>query len=142
MRSRLVSCILIGVLATSLTAIVANADDRGERDREAATYDVRAERTFEGFIIGKEYVLDGLVYVTVKTADALLEVQIASKESIVCSKFRLNSGDLVIVVGVSVALNKHRIVLGRVISGMNGTFFLRDDRGARYKTPIRSDMIR
>jgi hypothetical protein len=141
MQSRLVSCILIGVLATSLTVIVDNADDRGERDR-AANYDVRAERTFEGFIRGKEYTLDGLVYVPVKTADALLEVQLGRKESIECSKFPLKPGDLLIVVGASVVLNKHRVVLGRVISGMNGTLFLRDDRGARYKTPIRSDMIR
>jgi hypothetical protein len=142
MRSRLVSYFLIGVLATSLTAIVDNADDRGERDREAANYDVRAEHTFEGLITGKEHILDDLVYVSVKTADALLEVQIASKESVVRSRFLLNSGDLVIVVGVSVVLNQHRVVLGRVISGMNGTLFLRDERGARYRTPIRFDMLR
>ena len=139
MQNRLVSCILISVLATSLTAIVDNADDRGDR---AANYDVRAERTFEGFITGKEYILDGFVYVPFKTADALLEVQLGPKESIECSKFPLKPGDLLIVVGASVVLNKHRVVLGRVISGMNGTLFLRDDRGARYKTPIRSDMFR
>jgi hypothetical protein len=141
MQSRLVCCVLIGVLATSLTAFVNNADDRGQRDR-AVNYDVRAETTFEGFITGQEYIVDGLVYVPVKTADALLEVQLGPKESIECSKFPLKSGNLVIVVGASVVLNKDRVVLGRVISRMNGTLFLRDDRGVRYKTAIRSNMIR
>jgi hypothetical protein len=131
----LVFGILIGVLATFLT--VGNADDR-----EAANYDVRAERTFEGFVTGKEYMLDGVVYIRVKTADALLEVQLGPKESIERSKFILKPGDVVVVVGVSVALNKHRVVLGRVISGMNGTLFLRDGRGARYKSAIRCEMIR
>jgi cytochrome bd-type quinol oxidase subunit 2 len=68
MRHKLVSSIFIGVLATLLAGIVVDA---GDRNRDVDSYDVRAERILEGIIAGKGYIMEGLRYFPLKTADTL-----------------------------------------------------------------------
>lgn len=141
---RKVSCIFVGVLATLLTSIVVDADDWRDRNRDDGGYDVRAERILEGTVAGKRHIMEGLIYFPLQTADTIVEVQLGPKEFVERTPFifELEPGDTVIVVGVRVVLNKRGVVLVRVISGMNGTLYLRDHRGVHYKTAIRSEEIR
>ena len=141
---RKVSFIFVSVLATLLTSIVVDADDRRDRNRDDGSYDVKAERILEGIVAGKRHIMEGLIYFPLKTADTIVEVQLGPKEFVERTPFifELEPGDMVIVVGVRVVLNRRGVVLVRVISGMNGTLYLRDDRGGRYKTAIRSEEIR
>ena len=142
MRNKLVSCIFVSVLATLLASIVVDAGDRRDLNRGDGSYDVKAERTFEGIVAGKRHIMEGLMYFPLKTADTIVEVHLGPKGFVERATFRLEPGDMVIVVGIPVVLNKRGVVLVRVISGMNGTLYLRDDRGVRYKTAIRSEEIR
>ena len=71
-----------------------------------------------------------------------MEVQLGPKEFVQRSAFIFKLGDMVVVAGVPVVLNERRVVLARVISGMNGTLVLRSDDGVRYGTAIRSESIR
>ena len=143
MRGKLIFCLLIGVLTTLVVAIVVSPSDRRDRNRNLdGYYDVKAERIFEGFVAGKGHILDGLMYFPLKTADTVAEVQLGSKEFVQRSAFIFKPGDMVVVAGVPVVLNERRVVLPRVISGMNGTLVLRNDEGVRYGTVIRSESIR
>jgi hypothetical protein len=139
MRNKSVSCIFVSVLATFLATIVVDA---GDRNRDVGSYDVKAERILEGIVAGKRHIIEGHMYLPLKTADTIVEVQLGPKEFVERTTFTFEPGDMVIVVGVPVVLNKRGVVLVRVISGMNGTLYLRDDRGVRYKTAIRSEEIR
>jgi hypothetical protein len=143
MRGKLIFCLLMGVLTTLLVAIVVSPSDRRDRNRNLdGYYDVKAERIFEGFVAGKGHIMDGLMYFPFKTADSVVEVQLGPKEFVQRSTFILKPGDMVVVVGVPVVLNERRVVLARLISGMNGTLVLRNDEGVRYGTAIRSESIR
>jgi hypothetical protein len=133
----------MGVLAILLVAIVVSPSDRRDRNRNLdGYYRVKAERIFEGFVAGKGHIMDGLMYVPLKTADTVVEVQLGRKEFVQPSTFIFKPGDMVVVVGVPVVLNERRVVLAREISGMNGTLVLRNDEGVRYGTAIRSERIR
>jgi hypothetical protein len=140
MRRKLILCLPVGVLAT-LLAIVVNASDRRDRNGNLGSYDVKAERIFEGVVVGKGHIMEGLMYFPLKTADYAVEVQLGPKE-FVRNAFTFKPGDMVIVVGVPVVLNGRGVVLAREVSGMNGTLVLRDDDGARYGTATRSERIR
>jgi hypothetical protein len=142
MRHKLVFRIFIGVLATLLVAIVVDAGDRRDRNRDVGSYDVRAERILEGIVAGKEHIMQGVLYFPLKTAGTVVEVQLGPKEFAERSTFIFKPGDMVVVIGVPVVLNKHGVVLAREISGMNGTLILRDERGVLYGTAIRSERIR
>jgi hypothetical protein len=137
---KLVFCIFIGMLATLLAAV--DAGDRRDRNQDVGSYDVKAERIFEGIVAGKRHIMKGLMYFPLRTADTVVEVQLGPKEFVERSTFTFKQGDMVVVVGVPVVLNKWCVVLAREISGMNGTLILRDDRGVRYETAIRSERIR
>jgi hypothetical protein len=131
------------VLATLLVAIGVDASDRRDRNGNlGAYYDVRAERIFEGFVAGKGHMMDGLMYLPVKTAGIFLEVQLGPKEFVERSTLMFKPRDMVVIVGVPVMLSERRVVLAREISGMNGTLDLRDDQGVRYKIAVRSEGIR
>ena len=112
MRGKLVFCLLIGLLAM-LVAVVLNSSDRRDRHGNVGGYDVRAERILEGTVAGKGHLTDGLMYVSLKTADTTVEVQLGPKESVEPSSFMFKPGDMVIVVGVPVVLNEHDVVLAR-----------------------------
>ena len=143
MRNKLVSFIFVSVLATLFASIIVDAGDWRDLNRDDGSYDVKAERIFEGIVAGKRHIMEGLMYFPLKTADTIvMEVQLGPKEFVESTTFRLDRGDMVIVVGIPVVLNRRGVVLVRVISGMNGTLYLRDDRGVRYKTAIRSEEIR
>jgi hypothetical protein len=142
MRNKLVSCIFVSVLATLFASVVVDAGDRRDLNRDDGIYDVKAERILEGIVAGKRHIMEGFMYFPLKTADTIVEVQLGPKEYVERTTFRLKPGDMVIVVGIPVVLNKRGVVLVRAISGMNGTLYLRDDRGVRYKTAIRSEEIR
>ena len=80
MRKKLVFCIFIGVLATLRAAIVVDADDRRGRNRDVGSYDVKAERLFEGIVAGKGHIMDGLMYLPLQTSDTVVQVQLGPKE--------------------------------------------------------------
>ena len=142
MRGKLVFCLLIGLLAMLLVAIILNASGRRDRHGNVGRYDVRAERIFEGIVAGYGHVADGLMYFPLKTADTTIQIQLGPKEFVERSSFMFRPGDTAIVVGVPVVLNEHGVVLARQISGMNGTLVLRDDDGVRYLIATRSERIR
>jgi hypothetical protein len=142
MRQRLVFCIFIGTLATLLAAKVVDASDRRDRNRDVDNYAVRAERILEGIVTGKGHMIDGLMYFRLKTGDTIVEVQVGPKEFAQRNTFTFSPGDVVVVVGAPVVLNERSVVLAREISGMKGTLVLRDNRGLRYGTAIRSERIR
>ena len=142
MRNKLVSCIFVSVLATLLASIVVDASDRRDLNRDDGSYDVKAERILEGIVAGERHIIEGFMYFPLKTADTIVEAQLGPKEFVESTTFRFERGDMVIVVGIPIVLNRRGVVLVRVISGMNGTLYLRDDRGVRYKTAIRSEEIR
>ena len=143
MRGKLTFRLLIAVLTTLFVAIVVSPSDRRDRNRNLdGYYDVKAERIFEGVVAGKGHIMDGVMYLPLKTADTYLEVQLGPKEFVERSTVTFKPRDMVVIVGVSVVLNERRVVLAREISGMTGTLVLRDDDGVRYGTAIRSERIR
>jgi len=142
MRKKLVFCIFIGVLATLPAAIVVDAGDRRGRNRDVGNYDVKAERLFEGIVAGKGHIMDGLMYLPLQTSDTVVQVQLGPKEFVEHSTSMFKPGEMVVVIGVPVVLNKRGVVLAREISGMKGTLVIRDDRGVRYQPAIRSQTIR
>ena len=143
MRSKLFFCFFIGVLTTLLVAIVLNASDRRDRGGDLdGYYYVKAERSFEGFVVGKAHIIAGVMYFPFKTGDTIFEVQLGPKEFVEHNTFILKRGDMVVVVGVPVVRNERGVILAGEISGMNGTLVLRDDHGVRYESAIRSEKIR
>jgi hypothetical protein len=142
MRPKLVFCLIIGVLATLLPTIAVNAIDRRNRHGTVHAYDIRAERVLEGIVAGKGHVIDGFMYVPLKTADTIVEVQLGPKEFAERSTFIFKPGAAVVVVGVPVVLSQHPVVLARQISGMNGTLVLRDDDGVFSQMPTEYERIR
>jgi hypothetical protein len=142
MRRKLIFCLFIGVLATLLLDIGVNAIDRRDRHGTVDGYDVRAERVLEGIVAGKGHVIDGFMYFPLKAADTIVEVQVGPKEFVERSTFIFKPGATVVVVGVPIVLNQHRVVLARQISGMNGTLVVRDDDGVFSPMPTEYERIR
>src|SRR5262245_61129701 len=130
MRNKLVFCIFIGVALMLIAAITIGASDRRDRYPDAGSYDVKAERMFEGTIAGKGHVVEDLVYFPLKTMDTVVEVQMGPREFIANSGFKLKPGDMVTVIGVPAVLNEREVVLAREISSMNGVLVVRDAMGA------------
>jgi hypothetical protein len=130
MRNKLVFCMFVGAALMLIAAVAIGASDRRDRYPDAGSYDTKAERMFEGKIVGKGHVLDGLMYFPLKTIDIVVEVQMGTKEFVANSGFKLKPGDMVTVIGVPAVLNEREVVLAREVSGMNGVLLVRDDRGA------------
>ena len=128
MRSKLLTCVSLaaGVL---LTAVVAGAIDRRDRVPDIVGYNVLAERMFKGIVASDGHTSDGLVYFPLRTADTTLEVQIGSKEFVEHSGFKLQTGDMVTVIGMPVVMKDRQVVLAREVRSMNGILIVRDHMG-------------
>ena len=130
MRNKLVFCIIIGVALILLAAVAIGASDRRDRYPDAGSYDVQAERMFEGTIAGKGHILEDLMYFPLKIMDTVVEVQVGPKEFVADRGFKLKPGDMVTLIGVPAVLHEREVVLAREIHSMNGVLVVRDDMGA------------
>jgi cytochrome c553 len=111
-----------------LTAIGIGAFGRPRSDIDALRYDVLAERTFEGSVEGKAYVVEGLMYFPFKTTD-VMEVQIGPKEYVKRSGFKLMPGDTFTVLGMRVVFKDREILLARQVRSRNAVLIVRDHNG-------------
>jgi hypothetical protein len=120
---------LLAAAVVLLAGVVVGAFDRPDRDRDAISYNVLAERIFEGRVASKGRIIDGLMYFPLRTADTVVEVQIGPKEFVERSSFKLKTGDKVTVVGMPVVMKEREVVLAREVSSMNGVLIIRDPIG-------------
>src|SRR5437879_3219029 len=58
-----------------------------------------------------------------------MEVQIGPKEFVERTGFKLNTGDMVTVIGMPVVTKEREVLLAREVSSMNGVLLVRDQIG-------------
>ena len=68
MRNKLLFCMIVAAALVLLAAVVVGAFGGTDRDRDDIGYNVLAEKIFEGTVVGRGYVMEGLVYFPLKTA--------------------------------------------------------------------------
>jgi hypothetical protein len=112
----LLTVFLLGALAT-------------DRDLDVTTYNVLAERSFTGIIVGRGRVIEDLLYVPLRTAATRLEVQIGPEEFLERKHFRLKTGDKATVIGMPITRNAGIVVLAREVRTANGVLIVRDIMG-------------
>jgi hypothetical protein len=128
MRGRLLFFALFAAAIVLLGAITVVALNPRVPDRNAIGYNLLAERMFKGTVASKGYVIEGLLYFPLKTVDAMVEVQLGPKDFVERSGFKLNSGDMVTVIGVPVIMMNRQVVLTREVH-MSGMLIVRDQVG-------------
>lgn len=128
MRGRSLFCALFAAAILLLGAITVVALNPRVPDR-AIGYNSLAKRMFKGTVASKGYVIEGLLYFSLKTAGAMVEVQLGPKDFVERSGFKLNSGDMVTVIGVPVTMMNRQVVLTREIHSMGGMLIVRDQVG-------------
>jgi hypothetical protein len=99
--------------------------------------DVLDERMFEGTVVSKGYVIDGLMYFPLKTATGVLEVQIGPKDFVERSGFKPKIGEMVTVIGVPAILSEREVVLAREVRHKSTLFVVRDRNGEPMWDPNR-----
>jgi hypothetical protein len=124
MRNKLV-IFTIFAAAIVLLAVVVSTGDR----RDVIGYNLLKERMFEGSVASKGHIIEGLMYFPLKTANAMMEVQIGPKEFVDRSDFKLNVGESVTVIGMPVIENERQIVLAREVRSMKAVLVVRDRFG-------------
>ena len=129
MPSKVPFRILLPAAVVLLSAAVIGAFDRPNRNNDAIGYNVLAERIFEGTVASKGHIIEGLMYFPLRTANTLVEVQIGPKEFVERNNFKLKTGDMVTVIGMSVVIKNRDVVLAREVSSMNGMLTIRDPMG-------------
>jgi len=129
MRSKLLFCALFAAAIVLLAAVVVVAFNPRDPDRDAIGYNQLAERMFKGTVTSKGYVIEGLLYFPLRTADVLVEVQIGPKDFVERSGFKLNAGDIVTVIGMPVIMMNRQVVLAREVRGISGMLIVRDRVG-------------
>src|SRR5213079_1529630 len=70
-----------------------------------------------------------LLYFPLRMGNAMVEVQIGPKEFVERSNFKLETGDMVTVVGMPMIMKQREVVLAREVSGMNGVLIVRNRFG-------------
>jgi hypothetical protein len=128
MRNKLLTGISVAALVL-LSAVVARAIDRRDRVPDIVGYNVLEERMFRGTVTSEGHISDGLMYFSLRTADATMEVQIGPKDFVTYSGFKFQSGDTVTVIGMPIALKYRQVVLAREVRTMNGILIVRDHLG-------------
>jgi hypothetical protein len=128
MRNKLLTCISVAALVL-LSAVFARGIDRRDRIPDIVGYNVLEERMFRGVVASEGYISAGLMYFSLRTADAALEVQIGPKDFVKYSGFKFQTGETVTVIGMPVALKYRQIVLAREVRTMNGILMVRDRLG-------------
>ena len=140
MRSKWGLFTLFAAATVLLGAVVVAAFDRRDRDRDALGYNVLAERMFKGVAASKEQIINGLMYFRLKTANTVVEVQVGPKEFVEGKGFKLNTGDVITVIGMPIVMKGQQVVLAREIRSMNGTLIVRDAVGLPlWDRPLQMD---
>jgi hypothetical protein len=116
---------IFAVAIVLLATVVVSPGDR----RDVTGYNLLKERTFEGIVASKGHILEGLMYFPLRTANAMVEVQIGPKEFVDRSGFKLNVGETVTVTGMPLIENERQVVLAREVSSMNAVLVVRDRFG-------------
>ena len=132
MRNRLLFCVLFAAVIVLLSAVIVGALNVGafdRPDRDVIGYNVLSERVFKGMVASKGHIIEGLMYFPLRTANAMMEVQIGAKEFVERSGFKLKAGDMVTVIGMPVVMKERQVVLAREVSSMNGVLIVRDRVG-------------
>ena len=137
MRNKLLFCMLVAAALVLLAAVVVGAFGGTDRDRDDIGYNVLAEKIFEGTVVGRGYVIEGLVYFPLKTASRTLDVQIGPKEFVEHSNFKLKTGDMLTVIGMPVVIQDREVVLAREVHTMKGVLIVRDQFGVPLWEPRR-----
>ena len=125
MRNKSVFFTFFAVAIVLLAAVVVSAGNR----RDVTGYNLLKERTFEGIVASKGHIIEGLMYFPLRTANAMMEVQIGPKEFVDRSGFKLNVGEPVAVIGMPLIENERQVVLAREVSSMNAVLVVRDRFG-------------
>jgi len=112
--------LLLGTAAGALTA---------DRVRDAVTYDLKAEQVFLGTVHSKPTLFAGRMYFTLWTGNGAVAVEIGPKEFVERNGFKLNSGQIISVVGMPILINLREMVLAREITIGGSVFVLRDRNG-------------
>jgi hypothetical protein len=99
--------------------------------------DVLDERMFEGTVLSKGYVIEGLMYFPLKTATGVLEVQIGPKDFVERGGFKPKIGEMVSVIGVPAILEGRKAVLAREVRHKSTVFVVRDRNGEPIWDPNR-----
>jgi hypothetical protein len=128
MRNKLLTCVSLAALVL-LNAVVGGAIDRRDRVPDIAGYNVLAERMFRGIVASEGHISEGLMYFSLRTTDTTMEVQIGPKDFAKYSGFKLQSGDMVTVIGMPVVMKDRQVVLAREVRSMNGILIVRDRLG-------------
>jgi hypothetical protein len=102
------------------------AFNRLDSIRDAAGYNVLTERVFKGTVAGEGTVIEGMTYFPLKTANAIVQVQIGPAEFVERRNFKLRVDDIVTIVGVPVFVMNRQVVLAREVSSIGGTLTVRD----------------
>jgi hypothetical protein len=129
MRNKLLICVVFAVAIVLLAAVVVGALDPRNRDRDVIGYNVLAERVFKGVAASKGYVIEDLMYFPLKTANTVFQVQIGPKEFVERSGFKLNTSEMVTVIGMPVTVKERQVILARQVRGMSGVLVVRDHVG-------------
>lgn len=128
MRNKLLTCISLAALVL-LSAGVARALDWRDRVPDIVGYNVLEERMFRGTVASEGHISDGLMYFSLRTAHATVEVQIGPKDFVKYSGFKFQSGDTVTVIGMPVVLKYRQVVLARQVRTLSGILIVRDQLG-------------
>jgi hypothetical protein len=130
MRSRLLFCALFAAAIVLLAAVTSVAFNPRGPDRHAIVgYNPLAERMLKGTVASNGYVIEGLLYFPLRTADATVEVQLGPKDFVERSGFKLNTGDMVTVIGMPVMMMNRQVVLTREVTSASGVLTVRDQVG-------------
>jgi len=139
MRVNAVLAILFVTLVLLLTATVAASRLAPNPN---AVYDLSAERTFEGMVANPAHSVDGTMYFTLKTVDNDVEVQLAPRNFIEKTAFKLKTGERVTVIGAPSMFKAREVLLAREVRYSKGVFTIRDRNGSpmwELDRPIQMD---
>ncbi len=100
---------------------------RRSRDPNIVGYNVLAVRIFKGTVTGGGFVQGKLMYFPLRTAGATMEVQVGPKEFVERSGFKIQTGDMVTVIGMPIVTKDRQVVLAREIRSMSGVLIVRDE---------------
>ena len=138
-RKIMLSALTAAAFVLSVTGAFAAAFDwpRDIRDPDSLRYDMTLERTFEGTVVSKGHMIEGLMYFPLKTADRVMEVQLGPKNFVKSSGFKLKVGEMVTVVGSPAMLKEREVLLAREVRTMTAVFVVRDRNGEPMWDPNR-----
>jgi hypothetical protein len=129
MWRKLLFCIVLAVTAVLFLALTAGSSDGLDATRDVIGYNVLAERLFEGSVEAKPYIVRTMVYFALRTADSLVQVQVAPKDFFKRSNFKIDVGDSLTVTGMPIVMNGRDVVLAREIKGPKGVLVVRNPMG-------------